>query len=193
MIRAVIFDCFGVLSEGSLSYLADLASPENREAVYDATRSADYGFISHTEYLQTVAELIGRATGDVSRIIKEKHVRNEPLVEYVRLLKKDYKTALLSNVGHSVIDKLFTPSELAELFDVMVLSSDVGMAKPSREIYELTASRLGMPPEECLMIDDIDRNINGAELAGMRGVLYASFNQAVADIRRCIETERRYA
>lgn len=193
MIKGIIFDCFGVLYEGSLGYLAGLAPPENREAVYDVSRSFDYGYITYEEYLQRVAELIGNTPKDVEKIGRDSHVMNVPLIEFVRSLRGDYKTALLSNIGHSVIDTLFTAEELTSLFDTVVTSSDTGTVKPYPEIYELTASRLSLQPEECIMIDDSLRNVEGAEMTGMKGVLYSSTEQVKAEVQKLIASEGRRA
>ena len=193
MIRGVIFDCFGVLAEGSLTYLAGLASPENREAVYDVNRSADRGYLSHEEYVRLMAELVNLTPDDVRKIFREQHIRNEPLIDFVRELRSRYKTALLSNVGHNVIDKLFTDEELTGLFDTVVLSAEVGIVKPYPEIFELTASRLGLPPEECVMIDDLPKNTEGAEMAGMKGLVYGSMRQLKTDLGRLAEVESRLA
>lgn len=193
MIRGVIFDCFGVLYEGSLEYLASLVPPEQRSAVYDVNHSADYGYISHEEYLQGMAELIGMQPDDIEKIARERFIRNEPLVEFVRSLRPRYKTALLSNVGNSVIETLFTPKELDSLFDVVVLSWEIGMVKPYPEIFELTASRLQLPPEECVMIDDLPKNTDGAEVTGMKGLVYSSVQQIKNDLQDLIEVESRHA
>lgn len=182
MIRGVIFDCFGVLYEGSLEYLASLVPPGRREAVYEVNRAADYGYISYEEYLKSMAELIGTGPEDIDRIAQERFVRNDPLVDFARSLNPHYKTALLSNVGHSIIETLFTDQELSELFDAVVLSGEVGMVKPYPEIYELTASRLGLLPEECVMIDDLPKNTEGAERIGMKGLVYSSVRQLEADL-----------
>lgn len=193
MIRGIIFDCFGVLYEGSLAYLAELAQPENREAVYDVSLSADYGYISHEEYARRMAELIGGTPEDVERIGRDRHVLNAPMVDFVKSLRGSYKTALLSNAGHGVMNTLFTPEEQADLFDTVVLSSEVGAIKPYPEIYELTASRLDLQPEECIMIDDSPRNVEGAEITGMKGILYGSAEQVKAEVYKLVGTEGHHA
>jgi putative hydrolase of the HAD superfamily len=93
-------------------------------------------------------------------------------------MKSDYKIGLLSNVGSDVMDGLFSPLEQAELFDAVVLSSDIGMTKPNPDIFALTALKLGVLPEECIMIDDLLVNVEGARQAGMKGVVYSTVEQA---------------
>ncbi|MDX2776335.1 HAD-IA family hydrolase [Streptomyces caniscabiei] len=177
MIRGIIFDCFGVLYHGSLDYLRELAPPDRVGEVTDLSHSYDYGYITQVDYFRGVGEVIGKTADEVRQICKEQHVRNEVLVGYVRTLRPAYKTALLSNVGRGFVESLFTAEELKELFDAEVLSNEVGMAKPNVGIYQLTADRLGLSPRQCVMIDDIDRNVQGARAAGMRGILYQNMKQ----------------
>jgi HAD superfamily hydrolase (TIGR01509 family) len=65
-----------------------------------------------------------------------------------------------------------------ELFDDILISSEVGMTKPDERIFRLAASRLGLEPHECAFVDDSEHNIAAAEAVGMRGVLFRS----VADL-----------
>ena len=59
-----------------------------------------------------------------------------------------------------------------EMFDAWVISGEVGMRKPEERIFLLAAQRLGLPPEQCVFIDDIQANVDAAEALGMAGVLH---------------------
>lgn len=192
MIHAIIFDCFGVLVHGSLDHLRSLVPPEHLAQLNDLSHSSDYGFVTKAEYLQGVGDLLGRSAADIADIIRAQYVRNEAVVELVRSLRGEHKVGLLSNVGRGVVDDLFSSSELDALFDVVILSSEVGMVKPNADIYELTAHRLGLTPEECLMIDDLPTNVAGAKAAGMQGIICSNSVQCVADVRALL-TEKNYA
>jgi HAD superfamily hydrolase (TIGR01509 family) len=170
MIRGIIFDCFGVLYGGSLSLLVALSPKDCQQEVVDINSQKDYGFISYQEYLDQIGEIVGKAPGEIDEIIRKKHVRNEELIEYVASLRGDYKVAMLSNIGDSVIEQLFQKEELDRLFDTVVLSHNEGLAKPNPAIFTLTAERMGLAPGECVMIDDIESNCDGAEIAGMYSV-----------------------
>lgn len=174
MIKAVIFDCFGVLYHGSLGHLRELMPQENWPQLADLRIASDRGYISNLEYLDGVAELTGLTRQQVIDIVQADHIRNQALFDYVATLHHHYKTALLSNVGLSVMEELFTPEELTSHFDAVVLSSDIGMVKPYPEIFRYTAHQLDMAPEACVMIDDLVQNIDGAEEAGMSGIVYTS-------------------
>lgn len=56
------------------------------------------------------------------------------------------------------------------LVDDVVLSGDVGMAKPDADIYLLAATRLGLRPQDCVFVDDLEENVRGAVAVGMVGV-----------------------
>jgi len=81
----------------------------------------------------------------------------------------------------------FSRQELAELFDEVVLSSDVGLAKPAPRIFSITAERLEVPPVECVMFDDKLSNVQGANAAGVNGILYKSLQQAKLDFAALLD------
>ena len=171
MIKAIIFDCFGVMYGGSLATLADMAPPEHRQAIYDCNQAKDYGYINYPEYLQQIGELIGIAPEAVDTIMRQHHIANTWLIDYAQELRKQYKVALLSNIGDQTMERLFD-GKVGELFDEVVLSYQEGIAKPHPEIFTLTAERLGVTPGECVMIDDLMANCEGAEVAGMHSILH---------------------
>lgn len=187
MIRGVIFDCFGVLARGYLDYLRDIVPPENVQELNDISHASDRGMISRDEYMRRVGEFIGKPPEEVEEMARRQILRSDEMTALVKSLRPKYKVAMLSNIGPGVMDELFSAEERAELFDVVVLSSEVGVTKPSREAFELTAQRLGLLPEECVMIDDIPVNVSGAERAGMRGLLCESPAQCAADLNALLK------
>jgi epoxide hydrolase-like predicted phosphatase len=80
------------------------------------------------------------------------------------------KTGLISNSWGSGLE--YDPSLMEELFDAVVISGDVGMHKPQPEIFELGASRIGVPAGECVFVDDLRENCEGAEAVGMTAILH---------------------
>lgn len=59
-----------------------------------------------------------------------------------------------------------------ELFDHVVISAEVGVRKPSRRIFRIAAEVAGVPPERCVMVDDLEQNLAGARRVGMRTILH---------------------
>lgn len=86
------------------------------------------------------------------------------------LRSQGVKIALLTNTEPPSRD--FHLALGYEFFDARVFSCDEALAKPDPAIYRLAASRLGLSPANCLMVDDKPENVNGARLAGMRAHLF---------------------
>jgi putative hydrolase of the HAD superfamily len=80
-----------------------------------------------------------------------------------------FSTALLSNSwGRDDYPRVDFPA----LFDAVVISAEVGMRKPEEAIFRHAAHALGLHPQECVFIDDIQANIDAAVACGMTGVLH---------------------
>jgi putative hydrolase of the HAD superfamily len=78
-------------------------------------------------------------------------------------------TVLVSNsLGRST----YAWCEFDALFDHVITSAEVGVRKPSRRIFRLAAQRAGVPPERCVMVDDLEQNLVGARRVGMRTILH---------------------
>lgn len=185
MIRALIFDCFGVLyvDYGLAFYEKHIPNYEARKnEIMEIDKQADYGFISNEEHDRLIAELSGLEYEFIRDNVKGVHIRNELLMEKLSALRTDYKVGMLSNVNSGGMDDFFSKTEQATLFDEVVVSGDVGMIKPSEEIFEFMAAKLGVQPSECVMIDDRLANYEGAKRAGMQAVLYSSVAQTMKEL-----------
>jgi putative hydrolase of the HAD superfamily len=73
--------------------------------------------------------------------------------------------------------------DLAELADEVVISSEVGIRKPSRQIYRIACERLGIAPEQAVMVDDLQHNLDGAARLGIAGVLHTSGADTAVELR----------
>jgi putative hydrolase of the HAD superfamily len=96
----------------------------------------------------------------------------EPNLELVRALRSSYKLSILSNADLSLRGRLERDIGIHHLFDDIVCSAEVGMAKPEPAVFQLAAERLGVSPAQCVFIDDWDQNIDAARAVGMQAVLY---------------------
>ena len=189
MIRAVIFDCFGMLYGGSIEVLMGSSPPDRRAELEDINKQSDYGYISRRQFITEVARLVGQTPAQINALLEQAHVRNSELIAMIHALRQRYpaiKVGLLSNVGSDTIERLFTPDELRELFDAVVLSYAEHVAKPSREAFELAADRLGVPPGQCVMIDDRLDNCSGAEAADMRAILHTANRRTMAELEELV-------
>ena len=79
------------------------------------------------------------------------------------------KTGLISNTWGGPQDM---GEDMNGLFDAVVRSGDVALRKPEPQIYRLAAERVGVREEECVFVDDIPANVEGAKAVGMWAVLH---------------------
>lgn len=93
-------------------------------------------------------------------------------VDLIGSLRPPYRTAILSNADSTLEERIRDGLGIAHLFDTLICSADVGIAKPDHSIYRLAAERLDLPPEECLFIDDLEGNVTAAREVGMTAVHY---------------------
>jgi HAD superfamily hydrolase (TIGR01509 family) len=91
------------------------------------------------------------------------------LVESLDLFKKNgYRIAIASSGSRRYIDAVLQRFRLADYFSVIVTGDDVTKGKPDPEVYRKAALRLGVPPEECLVLEDATKGIEAAKAAGCR-------------------------
>lgn len=188
-VKAIIFDCFGVLVvSGSESMKHDF--PNLSQQLHDLTLRSDYGYMSRSEFDNAISELTGVPCAEVEARYWQQNVRSKPVFEWVQTLKTEgtYKIGLLSNIGKEWLDDFLPTKERAALFDGEVLSGVVGIIKPDVRIFELMAEKLGVETYECVMIDDILENVEGAKQAGMKTVLFGTLGQARNDLQEILSS-----
>lgn len=173
-IKAIIFDCFGVLYLGAHRALEE-RWPQHATDLDNLTRQLDYGYMDKDEYCQAAADIVGSSAQKIEDILKSEHTLNSPLINYIeRDLKPKHKIAMISNIGRGWLQNMFDDYLLHDVFDEVIQSGDEGVTKPHPQIYELCAERLGLEPEQCIFVDDLPENIAGADAAGMRGIVYGN-------------------
>lgn len=121
------------------------------------------------ERLETAA---GRSLPPLHEQWRQSWVVIQENVELIAALRPPYRTAILSNADASLEQRLRDGLGLRHLFDDVVCSAIVSLAKPDHQVYRLAAERLSLPPEQCLFIDDAERNVTAAREVGMTSVHY---------------------
>lgn len=179
MIRAIIFDCFGVFYvDPVISFAENPDSPKDiAQALHDLDKQAAHGMLDREEFIQQAAELFGISRAEADQRFFQGSVRNDQLLSYAETLRRQYKIGLISNIGADMMDGFFAADERKKLFDTVVLSGEVGFAKPSQEIYEYAARKLQLATSDCVFIDDLEENCDGARAAGMQAIRYKTFAQ----------------
>lgn len=88
------------------------------------------------------------------------------------LLEKGYRLYILSNCGTRFHDFSYKIPRY-ERFSGVLVSAEEHMLKPNAEIYERLCAKFDLRPEECLFVDDLPQNVEGAKAVGMAGYCYA--------------------
>lgn len=192
MIKAVIFDCFGVLyiPKSDYIYQSLLVDPkEHHDEIRDLVAQSEYGLIDDEALFQGIAELTGTPLEDVKSNLVDGFIRNKELMNYVESLRPERKVALLSNLGRDSVVKFFSAEERTELFDAAIISGEVGMIKPHPEIYEYACQQLGVDVSEAVFVDDVEANCEGAREAGLQAIRYESLAQIKTDLDQLLKVQ----
>jgi HAD superfamily hydrolase (TIGR01509 family) len=179
VIRAVIFDFFGVLGLRDSASFRQTFYPDDPDKLRRTVKAQDdlgRGLISYDAFIDELAGIGGVGRGEVLKYTEEYHPNTE-LLDYIRTkLKPVYKIGIISNAGQDWVLKILGESN-KKLFDDIVLSYKAGIIKPEPEIYEMSAKNLGVSEEECVFVDDILSYCQGAEAIGMNTIWYKDFEK----------------
>lgn len=192
-LRGAIFDYGGVMTESLFRRRRD-ADPDivsllvffinDLRSVYHLPTSThdlhllETGKLSEAEFFRRLCARHEESGGphiDPERarslIFAERAEASAAMVDTVRQLRAaGYRTALLTNNAREWEPMWRSMIPVDELFDVVVDSSVVGVRKPDRQIYEMTCARLGLRPDECIFVDDLECNVDAAAALGMETV-----------------------
>ena len=191
MVKAIIFDCFGVLvgkSYWDIYVAAGGDAVTDHDFIESMLQKANSGAISNAVFSTIMAEKLGLSMAEYRQLIQREERPNYQLFEYIRTdLKPKYKIAMLSNVNCGVIERKIPP-ELRVLFDVEVLSAEAGVQKPDLRIYELTVDKLGVEYHEAVFTDDLPKYIAPAKELGMQTILYTGFDSFKTQLKGLLST-----
>ncbi len=191
-ITTFIFDCFRVVLDPPFSKWYREKSEKHGfvdNELHDVFRQCDLGILSEHDVIERFSKYPGVTTpkDDIWREVDD-HLRiDESLVEIIKKLReRKYKVSMLTNINKTFFERKVYPTypEFKSLFDEIVISAVVGMAKPDAGIYLHTLEKVNSKPGECLFIDDSKPNVDAAIAVGMHGYLYtdsASFAAYLKD------------
>ena len=194
-IKAAIWDFSGVILQPLVAdphaYIAsELGVPaEEIRKYFDGVRNfrLDLGEESEQDFYMRMIKELGLSADD--RIVFEDYLFdlyevNRELIDFIKQSRPKIKPALCSNFSGTLRPLIRDKYKIENLFDVIVVSSEVKMLKPQAEIYQLTLQQLGVTPQEALFIDDQEKNVEGAEVVGMRGIIYKNTAQTLPQIKK---------
>ncbi len=158
-------------------------------AALEELRRLERGEVSEEEFSQRFAPYLGvEPDGLVDRLFAGMGP-DEAMLAAVRSARaQGVRTGLISNSwGRGRYDRDTFP----ELFDGVVISGEVGLHKPEPEIYRLGAERAGVAVEDCVFVDDLRENCEGAEAVGMTAVLHRGAEGTLPELERLLRVELR--
>jgi putative hydrolase of the HAD superfamily len=156
-----------------MSTLAGVDRARFEQAYWRHRRAYDLGRPA-IEYWRDTLHDLGVSSLDPVDALIELDVQSwtryrEPMWTLTRDLRTSgMKTAILSNGVPEVMDRVRAERPLMELFDAVVVSYELGHAKPDREIYEATLAAVDVAPHDALFVDDRLENIEAANSLGLR-------------------------
>jgi epoxide hydrolase-like predicted phosphatase len=190
---AVLFDFGGVLTTSVWDSFAAFLRKEglepdkiknlfrhDPEALADL-RGLETGELTEGEFEQKFGARLGLK--DTEGLIDSMFAGMQPDEAMVAACKEIRAAGLLTGlITNSWSTSHYDRELLAELFDTAVISAEVHMHKPQPEIYRLAAERLEVATEECIFVDDLRENCEGAEAVGMTAVRHRSAAETIAKL-----------
>jgi epoxide hydrolase-like predicted phosphatase len=155
-------------------------------------RRLEAGELTEEEFSPLFGPIIGvredRHEGLVDRLFAGMQPE-EGMIEALRRARAaGLRTGLISNSwGRGRYDR----DSFSELFDGVVISGEVGLYKPQPEIFRLGAERVGLQPTDCVFVDDLRENCEGAEAVGMTAVLHRGADASLERLEELLGVELR--
>jgi len=203
VIKAVIFDMGGVIlrtmdrtTRTALAGRFGLSCDDLEMFVFgnDTAAQATVGTIPEEAHWQAVGAHFGLDEKQMVQFQMEfwqgdaidKELRN-----FIDSLRPKHHTALLSNAfgnARAMLTRSF-PGTL-EVFDTVIFSAEVGLAKPDPRIYHLVLDKVQVQPGEAIFVDDVRANIEAANAVGIHGIRFQNSQQAMKDVIDRIQYEQ---
>ncbi|MCF6222488.1 MAG: HAD family phosphatase [Flavobacteriaceae bacterium] len=190
MITTVIFDMNGVITDDE--EIHEIATKEVFEDIgFDLTSEKYREFCLGRTDLASFKDLFvafGIKEGNMESLIAKKSQRYQILIQnnlkvypgvldLIISLSKKYTLALTSSSTFDEVYTVVNQLDIKHLFKTIVTSRDVKYGKPMPEPYLLTAERLEVNPENCLVIEDSENGVKSAKSAGMKCVAISNTEQ----------------
>lgn len=194
-VRAVVFDIGGVLEVNpptwwQRKWAARLQmEPEEFEQCLDEIWSPGaIGSVTLEEIERRTADALSLNRTTLAALMADAWAEyvghlNRELAEYFASLRPRYKTGIVSNSFVGAREREQEAHGLEDMSEVIVYSHEVGYLKPDPRIYHEVCDRLGVAPEDAVLLDDVPANVDGARAVSMRAVTFASNAQAISELQ----------
>ncbi|HIG52018.1 hypothetical protein CXT76_02195 [Candidatus Parvarchaeota archaeon] len=195
MVKAIIFDIGKVLVDfdndlfiRKISKTSNKSSQEIHDLIYNSsnlTKEYEVGKISSQEFFNKSKKLckLKISEENFQEAYSNIFTPIDDSLDLVKKLKKKYQLALLSNISEWDFEIGIKPI-LKDLFKEMTLSYKVKYLKPAKEIYLDLINKLNLNAEECIFIDDLEKNVIGAKKIGIKTIQYKSYKNLLKELRK---------
>jgi putative hydrolase of the HAD superfamily len=155
----------------------------------DASRRATLGQASDDDVWQSVADTLKLDPPTRDQLRRDYFALDQidsALMQFIRGLRSRVRVGMITNAWPDVRRYLVNEFKIADAFDPLIVSAEVGFAKPDPRIYQLMLERLGMEPAEAVFVDDFEDNVAGARWVGMQAVHFNTAAQAMSAVRALV-------
>lgn len=194
-IKAVIFDMGGVLlrtedqkPRQQMAERLGLTYQQLSARVFDSDIAAQamVGKVDEEDIWKDIQQAYKLTADELAQLRSEFWAGDRidfELIDWIRGLRKHYRTGLLSNAWTGARRALSERFSFQDVFDITIFSAEVGMVKPDAAIYQHTLQELKVAPAEAVFVDDFPENIAAARKMGLHTVHFQSREQALAELR----------
>jgi epoxide hydrolase-like predicted phosphatase len=145
------------------------------------------GELEEEDFEPKFAMMLGvGAPGLIDRLFAGARPDQEMLAAVAAARKAGIRTGLISNSWGT---RRYDRALLADLFDGIVISGEVGIRKPAARMYEMGAELIGLEPSACVFVDDLPFNLTPAAELGMATVHHVSPDRTIAELQRLLEVQ----
>ncbi len=183
IIKFVLFDLGGVLtSKGLETFSKKIAKIEGvgEEVIKEKMKKLEtdlrLGNITLDRYLKSIFPQQNLSTGDIATSWFDCYELRQNVFEFAVMLKRFYNVGIQSNNFKERFDYIDNKFGFTKNFNFIFLSYTIKSTKPSIEFYQKILNILDCRPNEILIIDDKERNVNAATSIGLNGHIFTSLD-----------------
>lgn len=149
---------------------------------------ASVGEITEEEHWGNVMKILKLPDSEYERVRDEffaGDVIDLEIVDFLRSIKPKYKVGLISNAWSGLRDYIVR-EKFDDAFHHMIISAEVGVAKPDSKIYQIALDQLQVRANEAVFVDDVYENIEACEKTGMKGIHFKGPESALKQLKQMI-------
>jgi putative hydrolase of the HAD superfamily len=196
-IRAVFFDLGGVIvrteyqaPRQQLAERLGLEYDDLDRIVFNSETGvqAATGAITSQQHWEAIMKRLKRPIEEMPSIRDEffaGDIIDRDILNFLRSLHGTHTTGLISNAWSDLRDYLVR-EKMIHAFDHIVISAEVGVAKPEPGIFRIALEQAGVRPDEAVFVDDFHVNIEGCEKVGMKGIHFKDTESALQQIKQLL-------